>query len=326
MKKVFFLAAAATIALSSCVKNETVYTDAKEPIAFAAYNTIPTKAITTDKSAMDVNTEFSVFAVYEGKSEAYFPETVFVNREGTTTWGGETPRYWPTTGTLSFAAYSPKLDNAEATYNNGTITGIKIEGINNATAQNDILFSNLLANKTNKDLNGNKALDINFHHALAQVVINLIKADENPEIKIKSVTLNGVNLGGTLDITPKTTDADSEAAWSAETTGDYEASKIADADGETLVKGTNKTLNGVLLVPGNQTKITIVYTINNGNVTEITHVIELAKENGVAIAPVPTWEMGKKYTYNITFKSTEILFEPTVDNWVDVPSKDLTIE
>ena len=323
MKKVFFLAAAATIALSSCVKNETVYTDAKEPIAFAAYNNIPTKAITTNKTAMAKSTSFSVFAVYEGKSEAYFPETVFVNREGTTTWGGETPRYWPTTGTLSFAAYSPKLDNAEATYNNGTITGIKIEGINNATAQNDILFSNLLANKTNKDLNGNKALDINFHHALAQVVINLIKADENPEIKIKSVTLNGVNLGGTLDITPKTTDADSEAAWSAETTGDYEASKIADADGEALVKGTNKALKGVLLVPGDQTKITIVYTINNGNVTEISHVIDLNPDTAETKA---TWEMGKKYTYNITFKSTEILFEPTVDNWVDAEGKDLVIE
>ncbi len=321
MKKLFFFAAAATIALSSCVKNETVYTDAQEPIAFKAYNTVPTKALTADQSAMNTNTKFSVFAVYQNATDAFFPQTIFAHRTNGI-WGGETPRYWPTTGTLSFAAYSPNYgDNAKATYGTGTITEINIKGIDNSTDQNDILFSNLLEKKTKTDLNGNNALAINFHHALAQVVIKLIKADENPTIKIKSVTLNGVNLGGDLKITPAVADADSEAEWSNVTTGNFEASKITAADGEELKKGTDnpeniKTLDGVLLVPGNQTEIAIVYTMDNGEVTEITHTVAL---DG-------TWEMGKKYTYNITFKSTEILFEPTVDDWVDAGSKDLTIE
>ena len=72
MKKVFFLAAAATIALSSCVKNETVYTDAQIPMEFKSFAAASTKA-PIEGTTFEQN--ISVFAVYNNSGKAYFPET-----------------------------------------------------------------------------------------------------------------------------------------------------------------------------------------------------------------------------------------------------------
>lgn len=38
------------------------------------------------------------------------------------------------------------------------------------------------------------------------------------------------------------------------------------------------------------------------------------------------WEMGKKYTFNITFALDEITWDPAVEKWEDVNSSDITIQ
>ena len=34
----------------------------------------------------------------------------------------------------------------------------------------------------------------------------------------------------------------------------------------------------------------------------------------------PTWEPGKKYTYNVTIGTSEILIDPIILEWADVPA------
>ena len=56
----------------------------------------------TDKTAGTAKADF-----LEG-SALYLNDVQFVNRNNTANWGGATPYYWPKTGSLVFAAYSPK--------------------------------------------------------------------------------------------------------------------------------------------------------------------------------------------------------------------------
>jgi hypothetical protein len=66
-----------------------------------------------------------------------------------------------------------------------------------------------------------------------------------------------------------------------------------------------------MVVPGDQTKLTIVYTLNG---EEKTATVDLADEDA--------WEMGHKYTYTLTITTKfnkEILFDCKVDTWVEEP-------
>lgn len=310
MKKLFFFAAAATIALSSCVKNETVYTDAQEPMEFKSVAAASTKA---PIAGTTFEQNISVFAVYNNSDKAYFPETTF-SKSDTGTWKGG--RYWPTTGVLDFAAYSPaEAGTATATYE----AGIKKIAVacpdNDAADQKDILYSDLLDDVKCPQ---NTAQAMQFHHALAQIVLKfkqgVASAANTYQITVKKVTLNNVVLGGTLDIAPAAT---STIDWSVKNTAkDYEV------DATDHVLTTDLTaLKGVMVVPSNPTKVTIVYDITiDGNTNEVEQEVALQSD------PEYTWESGKKYTYNININLKEIEISPKVDEWVPVNDKNITIE
>ena len=316
MKKLFFLAAAATIALSSCVKNDTVYTDAQTPMEFKAFNVASTKA---PISGTTFDQNISVFAVYNNSGKAYFPETTF-ERKDAGRWGGDPARYWPTTGVMDFAAYSP-ADAGTATPTYGTATIDKISVVcpdNNAADQKDILFGDLL-----DDVECPKTAPVamKFHHALAQIVLKVKQgvaaSDATYQITVKKVTLNDLVLGGTLDITPDATK--STIDWSSKNpVVEYEV----DATNHTLT--TDYTaLKGVLVVPHAQSSVTIVYDITIGdNTNEVEQTVDLVDTN----IDEGKWLAGKKYTYNLNIDLKEIEFNPTVEDWVDADAKDITIE
>ena len=59
-----------------------------------------------------------------------------------------------------------------------------------------------------------------------------------------------------------------------------------------------------------QTTLTIGYTMKQKTYAAIT---------GTVNVPAPqAWEPGKRYLYTLCFKLNEILFNPTVTDWVDV--------
>lgn len=313
MKKVFFLAAAATIALSSCVKNETVYTDAQTPMEFKSFAAASTKA-PIEGTTFEQN--ISVFAVYNNSGKVYFPETTFEKKE-VGRWGGNPARYWPTTGKMDFAAYSPaEAGTATATYGTETIDKIEVVCPDNDTAdQKDILFGDLLNDVVCPQAN---PVAMQFHHALAQIVLKFKQgtapAANTYQITVKKVTLNNLVLGGTLDITPAAT---STIAWSAKN-----AAKNYEVDATNHALTTELTaLKGVLIVPNDPTTVTIVYDITiDGNTNEVEQTVELQSD------PEYTWESGKKYTYNININLKEIEINPSVEDWAVVADKNITIE
>ena len=68
----------------------------------------------------------------------------------------------------------------------------------------------------------------------------------------------------------------------------------------------------VLVIPGAQTKIVIVYTID-GHEHTYTHTLS------------GDWKMGYKYTYNYTINVNEIIFDCTVEDWIPVEGGNITI-
>lgn len=315
MKKLFFLAAAATIALSSCVKNDTVYTDAQTPMEFKAFNVASTKA-PIEGTTFDQN--ISVFAVYNNSGKAYFPETTFEKKEPGR-WGGNPARYWPTTGVMDFAAYSPaEAGTATADYTGGSINKISVVCADN-DAQNDILYGDLLDNVTCPQTT---PVAMQFHHALAQIVLKFKQGQEATadtyQITVKKVVLNDVVLGGTLNITPAAT-----------STIEWEPKNLAIAlqvnkNNLTLTDDyAANTLQGVLLVPNVQTKVTIIYDITIGGQTNEVVQDVVLKDTAIDEG---NWLAGRKYIYNLNINLKEIEFNPTVEDWKDGGSKDITIE
>lgn len=315
MKKLFFLAAAATIALSSCVKNDTVYTDAQTPMEFKAFNVASTKA-PIEGTSFDQN--ISVFAVYNNSGKAYFPETTFEKKEAGR-WGGNPARYWPTTGVMDFAAYSPaEAGTATATYGDATIDKISVVCADN-DAQNDILYGDLLDNVTCPQT---APVAMQFHHALAQIVLKFKQgqaaADDTYQITVKKVVLNDVVLGGTLNITPAAT---STIEWEPKNLAI--ALQVNTANLTLTDNYAANTLQGVLLVPDVQTKVTIIYDITIGGQTnEVVQNVDL-KDTAIDGG---NWLAGRKYIYNLNINLKEIEFNPTVEDWKDGGSKDITIE
>ena len=299
MKKIFLFAAAAMVSLSSCVQTNEVYTGGVQEIGFKS---AVTRAVIEGTT---FDGDIAVSSVWNNPADAadfvsYFDNTTFaLNSEGV--WAATPAKYWPSSGDMQFLALHPAI-SATAAYNaDGTFKTLTTGLIENATAQDDVLFSDLLEVEAPQT----SAQSLLFHHALAQLNINIKKVETSAVVKVNSIAVNGVGLEGVLTVTAAST---STAAWSSVATGDH---LFVDTETELTTTDTNPT--ALLVMPSAQTEIVIEYTID-GKAQTYTHTL------------TGTWDMGYKYTYNYTINVNEILFDCTVDEWEDfVPSSSTTI-
>jgi hypothetical protein len=316
MKKIFLFAAAAMVSLSSCVQTEEVYTGKLEEMGFKS---AVTRGII--QSNDDMTYPIAVTAVWDdtknGEFAKYFENGKFVYDAGTELWKGEPARYWPTSGDMQFIGFCPypvssELTNAYKT--NGEIESVTWGTIdNNLKEQHDVLFSDLLSVEAPQT----SAQPLLFHHAYAQLNVTFKKTDSAAAVIVKNVAVKDVNLSGILTVTPAV-GAKSTATWQA----GLPISRYFLPESATGVE--NGTLDAVLeavtpfapqpvlVIPGAQTKIVIVYTID-GHEHTYTHTLS------------GNWEMGYKYTYNYTINVNEIIFDCTVEDWISVEGGNITI-
>lgn len=201
MKKLLILAAMASAALVSCVKNEPApsVTDRQE-ITFAP----PVVGVTT-KGDIDLptaypNTEsFGVFAYYYAdKYDIFNEDVIYMNdvtvnaksnntsiggKTATHTWQPEENYYWPKTGSLTFVAYSPASINGQTTIASHDESGIKFTDYQvPESADQDLMFSDRTydAVESSQDINDDKyyGVDIKFNHALSAVLFQVKAAEK----------------------------------------------------------------------------------------------------------------------------------------------------
>lgn len=361
------IAALAIGAMASCTKSNVQYEQPGE-ISLHPVTQKATKAA-VDGTYYPTGTayNFNVWAWWAdmnaGTALAQFTPTTDYISEGTFTarnnvsWGGVTPYYWPTKGSLVFAGYSPASAKVEGTEFNYYLTERGTEGQAGYVAPNTLLITNYIQPNTianakdlmwfdvtneSYDQNGaeNKGVPVQFKHALSWLTFkfNLLSAATAEMWTITDVRLTGIEDKATFTAVKGATPKWSTHAKSAEgmdvvnvyNAGEGTGYTVAYVDGGTVlhgtdveVEGTNVKNNAVLVIPQScaQTDASIVITYDMktyvGNGVLTGQTVELPL-TGTQITD-NMWQPGKHYIYTITFGANEILIAPTVEDWTDVP-------
>ena len=235
MKKLFFLAVAAVVALAACTKNE-ADTTAFEQAKVINFNTVANKAtkayeggpISGSVYSYDLPS-FGVFASYLAKDKTWASDKASATRymddvevsfnDTKDIWAPANTYYWPLEGSLSFIAYSPKAAAtaafAEAT-GTLTLTGFTVK--TTVAEQDDLLYSSVNADRTvnesyyvdggnsknSETAEGDKGVNIKFKHALSQIIFKAKAANEvyaaGMSFKINTITVNAASTADKMTV------------------------------------------------------------------------------------------------------------------------------
>lgn len=327
MKKFFFLAVAATAMLAACNKTEIVPTGELQEISFVAVNKVATK-VPVDGTAFKEGDDMHVAAYIVAGSETdgnFFGSTHFTKKVGADYWTGNPARYWPLTSSkINFLAVTGTgggASNSTTTFTGSFASGATVTlNDNSAFNQNDLMFA--AGQGTHTQGGAYVAVPMVFKHALSWVNFQLSKKEASGyDIVVNSIKLNGASYQGTLTLsngqfneeTPQET-GKVVATWS-NTTPKNDV-PVPNADGNDVAEAVTLTTsaqlfgNGLLVVPGYADSFTINYTLTQAGGTANTY-------DYTYNLPEGTWEMAKKYFYNINITLREIEVDPSITDWVE---------
>lgn len=324
MKKSLIIALGA-ISLVACTKTSVSYEQTGE-IGFApVVRKNSTKAAVQDATFPEQN--IKVFGYYDNSMPVnsaydagkfaveYLPGVEFAKNGDI--WAGETTHYyWPKTGSMLFAGYSP-VDFAGVTF---TLANNKFSVAKCSQPEFSATKDLLYAGYGKSVLSGPVAMA--FSHALSWVTVKAKAAAAN-EIKITNIKFVGLAEEGYSVGLPE---------WTVSGTKDQlnvfaPTSAFEVPDDVTLVESNP---NCGLVFPQTLTdaEIVVSYEMNNGDdqwfaQSPFVQKLNLLKSGDDTINK---WEAGKHYTYVINFSaiggepgsSNEITIAPTVKNWTTV--------
>lgn len=373
MKKLL-LAVLAIAAMAACTKSN-VQLEQPGEISFQPVTQKATKAVVdgnTYPTAAAYN--FNIWAWW-GNHNAETSLTYFVTdikpyiAHGTfkhkdeTNWGGVTPYYWPSKGSLVFAGYSPADTSGTISYDFTqkifTVKGYKQS--NNIDDAKDLMWFDVTDESYDQNVSATKGIHVTFQHALSWLTFKFNLKDSSTD---KRWTITNVKLTGIEDKATFTATKGGTTSWTAQvkSTTDSDSDIINVFTGNYTVEYNE---NGTVL-PGTDVEVKDSY----GNVTGV-------KDNAVLVIPqscapaTPTvpaaaelfityklktyigdnnylegqtitlplngtikdtqntyneWLPGKHYIYTITFGANEILIAPSVENWGDMPVENIPIQ
>lgn len=348
MKKLIVLFSAVA-ALAACSKNETVPAVSGENMEIS-YKVAPrTKA---DPQAFDTHNVFASWAYYlpSGKNwDANHTEAkIYIGKDGdegatikyvNNVWKDETTSYyWPKGGSLTFFAYS--LNSKSLTDKSGTgrhfvcINDPAQYGIHgtldlDSEPNTDFLVAEIASDKTaNKEVYKFNGVPTLFKHKLSRVKFAVKKKDDyaNTTITLNSITFKNLVYGMTY------TQYQKDAAKGIYTP-DYLFPGTKRTDQE-YTKTAFEVSSSTAFAPvpdGNEVRY-IYIPQNFKDVTDVTKIATIEVKytvifpNGFQEARTKTlnvkdifdsWEIGKRYTFNLIFSLDEIKWAPAIGDWED---------
>lgn len=249
----------------------------------------------------------------------YLPGVDFTKKTDGSTWTGkEHSYYWPKTGSMLFAGYSPvdfgigkvKFSLGDNTFSVDTLVQPDFSDTK------DLLY----AGYTTSVLGG--TVQMKFSHALSWVTVKA-KAAAAKEIKITNIKFVGLAAKGYSAGLPE---------WSVKEARDlnvFAPTSAFDVPDDTTLVESHK--NCGLVFPQNLTdaaEIVVSYEMNNGAGQWFAQAPFVQKLNLLTSGAnkIDKWEAGKHYTYIINFSriggepgsSNEITIAPTVNDWESV--------
>ena len=353
MKKLIVLFSAVA-ALAACSKNEVVPAVSGENVEIS-YKVAPrTKA---DPQTFDTHNVFASWAYYlpSGKnwSDNQTEAKIYIGKDGdegatisyvNNVWKDQTTSYhWPKEGKLTFFAYS--LNSKSLTDKSGTDThftclnhesqyGI-FGSLNLDTHPNtDFLVADIASDKTANenvyDFNGVPTL---FKHKLSRVKFAVKKKSDYPGATITLNSITFKNLVNVMTYSQFWKDANNDIIQ------DYIATEGASRSNQEYTK-TDFEVSSTAFVPVPNEVRYIYIPQDFKNVTdatkiatiEVKYTVTLKKgtsetDKGISETYTKTlkvkdifdsWEIGKRYTFNLIFSLDEIKWAPAVGDWEDV--------
>ena len=334
MRKLFFMAALASVAFASCTKDENFYENesTNQEISFTPVNHKPGTRAMINGAAYPKEVPFKVWAWKGSKSDGTnstdFMKGVEVKFHELGTidaWAPDVPYYWPSGEKVDFFAVSPaSLKPTVASSTDIKISDYTVNSTYNTPDAVDLMYAEKVKGLSNNTTSGSSlnlrdGVGLTFKHALAQVKFKVNMKDPSSTSRtmvLKSIKMEGVNTVNTLSFAKN----DLTASWGvSKTPGEWtltgQSTSITTSPSEII--GTTST-DGWIVIPQNVAdgiKVTLTVSINNQADTE--YVAQLNKATSSSIAE---WQMGKIYTYSITLNAVspdEIFFVPSVTDWVN---------
>lgn len=328
-------------ALAACTKTSVSYEQPGEIALAPVTRANMTKAAITG-ATFPITNDMGVYAFYNtvdagtskanflANSAAYLNNVKFVNRTGTGNWGGDGKSYyWPKTGSLVFAAYSPSAANLA--YSAGEDKFSKANYVQSADLAStvDLLWSPMTATSYDK---GTAAVPMTFYHAMSWVTVQAVAAnsDSDKKFKIKSVKLNGIvnkgsfdTSGATIDWTPSEADKQTLTVFSDNNYKDVELPTT-----ENPVQALENNAKGTVVIPqnlGDAVTLTVEFSqlMPTGSWSadqNLTFILNECTTGEPAVA-LKKWDNGKHYIYTLNFNimgatgENVILIKPTLTDW-----------
>ena len=366
MKKILFVAFAATLLAAGCQKTE-IINHVGDALTFSTGMGKLTKAddagdLTTLKSQ-----NFSVWAYYAADDQhttgddthAVYGgiDNVVVSYGDNEKWGTTEQYYWPGVGKeLIFFAVSAD----EATIGTKENTKVDIDDdrtyltVNEFVVNPDEPIVDLMVADVVKQHQGDKVVDLKFHHTLSKVEFWFQTEDtgDDVDVVVKSLKVAGVSTKGTFSTMelPESVDPETKAVGDEVVEGEGEGEgENSNAGGTNNYQGTVNTVgffwsslsepkeftvaNGKYVADAALTTTAVLYSnwlvIPQGIGDKTVEVVyTIGGKPFTSVFPLYTssltqWEPNQYVKYTITLAPNVISFNPSVDDWDDVVGSEM---
>lgn len=340
-------------ALAACTKTSVSYEQPGEIALAPVTRANMTKAAITGTTFPTTN-DMGVYAFYNaGKlkdtpkdqflagSAAYLEDVKFVNRAGSGNWGGETSYYWPKTGSLVFAAYSPSVAKLAYDEHKDEFSATSYVQSADLSSTVDLLWSPMTAKSHDKTT---AAVPMVFYHTMSWVTIQAVAAnsDSDSQFKIKSVELNDIvnkgsfkTAGATITWTRSTLKTDKQTL-TVFSDNKYKVVELPTT--EKPVQALENNAKGTVVIPQTLNDVTLTVVFSQLMPTgawsadqTLTFKLNECKTGDPAVA-LNEWENGKHYIYTLNFNikgatgENEILIKPTLTDWENVTANGINAQ
>lgn len=213
MKKNFFIAAVAALALASCSNDEVVQSAQTSPENAIAFRTLMgnvTRAADQTATTLQAgDAGFFVTAMYKATAEAtastYFDDVQFTYDTSSNTYNSEKKYYWPASGTLDFFAYAPEIPSTSPQVSRTDYTTFVVTPSTTVSQQVDLIYANTdaktkggaytPAGTSTASTFGAAGVPLNFRHTGSKIVVK-VKNSENNNLTFEITGMKIVNVDG----------------------------------------------------------------------------------------------------------------------------------
>lgn len=357
MKKILFVALGATLLAVGCQKTE-IINPVGDAMNFSTEMGKLTKAGTGDQTTLKAQ-NFSVWSYYATDDQHTTGDdthkvydkiaNVEVKLGDNNKWGTTEQYYWPgvgkeliffavsadetTIGKTTFGANGDVDTNTSKVKINEDRSALEVENfeVDEAKPYVDLMVADIV-----KQHQGDKVVDLNFHHTLAKVEFQFktITNEDNLVVTVNSLTVADVKTKGTFSTVQRAqTKAGDENVEGGNTEGGssnysghqtevglywYDQAEPAafsvrnsDAAAEFVLTNDYETYSTWLVIPQSisTTTVTVNYTIGEKTFDSIFN-LYTSGDNALT-----EWEPNQHVAYRITLAPNLITFNPSVEEW-----------